>query len=33
VRPYFKNRTNGSFVLIDEATGITVGVGMIRRGG
>ncbi|MFT4009922.1 MAG: GTP-binding protein [Nocardioidaceae bacterium] len=28
--PYSKNRTTGSFVLIDEATGITVGAGMIN---
>ncbi|KAA1425548.1 sulfate adenylyltransferase [Mumia zhuanghuii] len=28
--PYEKNRTTGSFVLIDEATGITVGAGMIN---
>ena len=27
--PYSKNRTTGSFILIDEATGITVGAGMI----
>ncbi|MPZ97025.1 MAG: sulfate adenylyltransferase [Propionibacteriales bacterium] len=27
--PYSKNRTTGSFVLIDEATGVTVGAGMI----
>jgi sulfate adenylyltransferase subunit 1 len=30
--PYSKNRTTGSFVLIDEATGITVGAGMINSG-
>ena len=29
VDPYSKNRTTGSFILIDEATGITVGAGMI----
>lgn len=28
--PYAKNRTTGSFILIDEATGITVGAGMIN---
>jgi len=28
--PYEKNRTTGSFVLIDEATGHTVGAGMIN---
>ncbi len=28
--PYVKNRTTGSFVLIDEATGVTVGAGMIN---
>jgi sulfate adenylyltransferase subunit 1 (EFTu-like GTPase family) len=27
---YEKNRTTGSFVLIDEATGVTVGAGMIN---
>jgi sulfate adenylyltransferase large subunit len=27
---YSKNRTTGSFILIDEATGITVGAGMIN---
>jgi bifunctional enzyme CysN/CysC/sulfate adenylyltransferase subunit 1 len=27
---YSKNRTTGSFVLIDEATGVTVGAGMIN---
>jgi bifunctional enzyme CysN/CysC/sulfate adenylyltransferase subunit 1 len=26
---YSKNRTTGSFILIDEATGVTVGAGMI----
>jgi len=31
--PYSKNRTTGSFVLIDEATGVTVGAGMINSGG
>ncbi|MFC7504779.1 sulfate adenylyltransferase subunit 1 [Nocardioides sp. CPCC 206347] len=30
VDPYSKNRTTGSFILIDEATGITVGAGMIN---
>jgi bifunctional enzyme CysN/CysC len=29
--PYSKNRTTGSFILIDEATGITVGAGMINN--
>ncbi|WP_460851410.1 sulfate adenylyltransferase subunit 1 [Nocardioides montaniterrae] len=28
--PYSKNRTTGSFILIDESTGITVGAGMIN---
>jgi sulfate adenylyltransferase large subunit len=28
--PYSKNRTTGSFILIDEGTGITVGAGMIN---
>ncbi|MFY9916518.1 MAG: sulfate adenylyltransferase subunit CysN [Nocardioidaceae bacterium] len=28
--PYDKNRTTGSFILIDEATGVTVGAGMIN---
>ncbi len=27
--PYEKNRTTGSFILVDEATGVTVGAGMI----
>ncbi|WP_246371524.1 elongation factor 1-alpha C-terminal domain-related protein [Nocardioides pelophilus] len=27
--PYAKNRATGSFILIDEATGVTVGAGMI----
>jgi bifunctional enzyme CysN/CysC/sulfate adenylyltransferase subunit 1 len=27
--PYAKNRTTGSFILIDEASGVTVGAGMI----
>jgi sulfate adenylyltransferase large subunit len=27
--PYSKNRTTGSFILIDEASGVTVGAGMI----
>jgi bifunctional enzyme CysN/CysC/sulfate adenylyltransferase subunit 1 len=30
--PYGKNRTTGSFILIDEATGVTVGAGMINSG-
>jgi bifunctional enzyme CysN/CysC/sulfate adenylyltransferase subunit 1 len=30
--PYNKNRTTGSFILIDEATGVTVGAGMINTG-
>ncbi|MGH1561495.1 sulfate adenylyltransferase subunit 1 [Mumia sp. DW29H23] len=30
VDPYEKNRTTGSFILVDEATGITVGAGMIN---
>jgi sulfate adenylyltransferase large subunit len=30
--PYSKNRTTGSFILIDEATGVTVGAGMITSG-
>jgi sulfate adenylyltransferase large subunit len=29
---YSKNRTTGSFILIDEATGVTVGAGMINAG-
>ncbi len=28
--PYEKNRTTGSFILIDEATGVTLGAGMIN---
>jgi len=28
--PYEKNRTTGSFILVDEATGVTVGAGMIN---
>ena len=28
--PYSKNRTTGSFILVDEATGVTVGAGMIN---
>src|SRR5690625_2057905 len=28
--PYEKNRTTGSFILIDESTGVTVGAGMIN---
>ena len=31
--PYSKNRTTGSFILIDEATGVTVGAGMINSAG
>ena len=27
---YAQNRTTGSFILIDEATGVTVGAGMIN---
>jgi bifunctional enzyme CysN/CysC/sulfate adenylyltransferase subunit 1 len=30
--PYEKNRTTGSFILVDEATGVTVGAGMINSG-
>jgi len=30
--PYAKNRTTGSFILIDEASGVTVGAGMINTG-
>ncbi len=30
--PYEKNRTTGSFILIDEASGVTVGGGMINSG-
>jgi bifunctional enzyme CysN/CysC len=30
--PYEKNRRTGSFVLIDEGTGVTVGAGMINSG-
>ncbi len=30
--PYSKNRTTGSFILIDEASGVTVGAGMINSG-
>jgi len=29
---YSENRTTGSFILIDEATGVTVGGGMINSG-
>jgi sulfate adenylyltransferase large subunit len=32
VDPYSRNRTTGSFILIDEATNDTVGAGMIRGG-
>ena len=31
VDPYSRNRTTGSFILIDESTNDTVGAGMIRR--
>jgi bifunctional enzyme CysN/CysC/sulfate adenylyltransferase subunit 1 len=31
--PYSKNRTTGSFILVDEATGVTVGAGMINNAG
>ncbi|MDP9319091.1 MAG: sulfate adenylyltransferase, partial [Actinomycetota bacterium] len=31
--PYETNRTTGSFILIDEATGVTVGAGMINAAG
>jgi bifunctional enzyme CysN/CysC/sulfate adenylyltransferase subunit 1 len=31
--PYAKNRATGSFILIDEATGVTVGAGMINSAG
>jgi sulfate adenylyltransferase subunit 1 (EFTu-like GTPase family) len=31
--PYSKNRTTGSFILVDEATGVTVGAGMINSVG
>ncbi len=31
--PYSKNRTTGSFILLDEATGVTVGAGMIITAG
>jgi bifunctional enzyme CysN/CysC len=30
VDPYSRNRTTGSFILIDEATNDTVGAGMVR---
>ncbi|QCX26483.1 sulfate adenylyltransferase [Nocardioides jishulii] len=33
VDEYSKNRTTGSFILIDEATGVTVGAGMINSAG
>jgi bifunctional enzyme CysN/CysC/sulfate adenylyltransferase subunit 1 len=29
--PYATNRTTGSFILMDEATGVTVGAGMINN--
>ncbi len=32
VDPYSRNRTTGSFILIDESTNDTVGAGMIRSG-
>ena len=32
VDEYVKNHTTGSFILIDEATGVTVGAGMINSG-
>ncbi len=32
VDPYLRNRTTGSFILIDESTNDTVGAGMIRSG-
>jgi sulfate adenylyltransferase subunit 1 (EFTu-like GTPase family) len=28
--PYSKNRTTGSFILVDEGTGVTVGAGMVN---
>src|SRR5262249_30715653 len=31
VDPYSRNRTTGSFILIDEATNDTVGAGMVIR--
>ncbi|MDQ3415846.1 MAG: GTP-binding protein [Actinomycetota bacterium] len=31
--PYSKNRATGSFILIDEATGVTIGAGMINSVG
>ncbi|ACV06878.1 GTP-binding protein [Kytococcus sedentarius] len=30
VDPYERNKTTGSFILIDEATGVTVGAGMVN---
>lgn len=30
VDPYSRNRTTGAFILVDEATGVTVGAGMIN---
>ena len=33
VDPYSRNRTTGSFILIDEATNDTVGAGMIVAAG
>ena len=30
--PYSKNRTIGSFILIDKSIGVTVGCGMINEG-
>lgn len=29
--PYSRNRTTGAFILIDEATGVTVGAGMVNE--
>jgi bifunctional enzyme CysN/CysC/sulfate adenylyltransferase subunit 1 len=29
--PYSKNRTTGSFILVDEASGVTIGAGMINN--
>ena len=33
VDPYWRNRTTGSFILIDEATNDTVGAGMVIGAG
>ena len=30
IDPYSKNRITGSFILVDEATGLTAGAGMIN---